>query len=101
MQRRQLLKQIGASSAIAFGVAGAASARESKEIPVSEANYVTVEINGEVRDFTVEEFEQHPETGTLSDGTQDCCYECKECCKACCYDELCCYGQKCGSCPGC
>jgi hypothetical protein len=102
MQRRQILKQIGAASTVAVGAVGAASAQRPGQISLSEANYVTVEIGGESRDLTLEEYDQHPKTGSLADLDTEstCCYECKECCYACC-DDACCWGQECGSCPGC
>ena len=101
MRRRKLLKQIGASSAIAIGATGFA-AQPSGAIPLSEANYITTEINGEVQDLTLEEFDKHPDTKSLSDfSTEACCYECKECCDACCPDTECCFGGYCGSCSGC
>lgn len=99
MQRRQLLKQIGASSAVAFGAAGLGSAHESEEIPLSEANYVRAEVDGEMQTFTVEEFERRPDTQSLE--TMDtCCYECLECCYSCCND-ACCWARECGTCSGC
>jgi len=102
MQRRQILKGIGAASTVAVGAAGFASAQHTGQIEMSEANYVTVEIDGESQDLTFEEFDQHPDTQSLSEfKTQDtCCYECKECCWGCC-DDACCWGYECGSCPGC
>lgn len=103
MRRRRILKQIGATSAAAIGATGFASARTTGRVPLSEAKYVTVEIDGETRDLTLEEFDQHPDTQSLSDldPSAECCYECKECCDACCYGELCCWGRECGTCPGC
>lgn len=102
MQRRQLLKQIGAASTAAVGAAGFASAQRPGQITLAEANYVTVEIDGEMHDLTLEEFDQHPDTQSLSDLDPEstCCYECRECCWGCC-DDACCWGRECGSCPGC
>lgn len=100
MQRRKLLKQIGASSAIAVGATGFATAQGAKEIPLSEAEYITAEVDGEMREFTLEEFDQHPDTKSLSEVEPECCYECKECCQACC-SSGCCFAKECGSCSGC
>jgi hypothetical protein len=103
MQRRQVLKQIGASSAVAVGATGFASAQATGRIDPADAEYLTTEVNGERQTLTPEEFDQHPDTQSLSDVelSSDCCYECCECCDACCYDELCCCGGNCGGCSSC
>lgn len=66
---------------------------------MSEANYIRVEVDGEMQDFTIEEFERHPDTQSL-ETLDTCCYECLECCHSCCSD-ACCWGRECGSCSGC
>lgn len=104
MQRRDVLKRIGASSALAIGAVGSASAQHTTSLSVSEANYVAAEVDGEVREFTVDEFDAHPDTRSLSELEADpqvCCYECRECCNACCPDTECCYQGSCGYCSGC
>lgn len=103
MQRRQILKQIGAASTAAVGATGFASAQHTGKIAPSEAEYLSIEINGERQRLTPEEFDQHPDTRALSDVelSSSCCYDCCECCDACCPDELCCCGGDCGSCPSC
>lgn len=86
---------------VAIGAAGSASAQPTDAISLSEAEYITTEVDGEVRDLTLEEFDQHPDTRSLSDVEAQCGYECKECCDACCAGELCAWARRCGSCPGC
>lgn len=109
MQRRDMLKRIGASSALAVGASGVGSARQidalgqSNTIAPEEAEYLTTEINGETLRLTPEEFDRHPDTKALSDVdlSSSCCYQCCECCDVCCPNEVCCCGSNCGSCSGC
>lgn len=101
-----MLKRIGASSALAVGASGVGSALEidglaaTNTITPEEANYLTAEIDGEVRELTFEEFDAHPDTRSLSDVdfSAVCCFECKECCDQCCPNQECCFGRRCGEC---
>lgn len=95
MRRRTLLKRVAASGAAAAGVGGVASAQSSPE-----GNYVAVTIDGEQRTLTHEEYEAHPETGSLDDVTGDkaCLYTCCECCHIYCPDRPCDCTEYCGDC---
>lgn len=93
MRRRDVLKSIGASSVAVLGATGLSTA-ERDEL------YVVTEIDGESQQLTLEEFDQHPETKSLSEVSlqSSCSYECCECCELCCPDELCPCGGYCGYC---
>lgn len=98
MRRRKLLKRVGAAGVAGMSAAGAASAQT---VDPEQIAGVRTTIDGEEVDLTPEEYEAHPETGSVSDVTQQACYyACKECCLACCTEE-CAYGYRCGSCSGC
>lgn len=105
MKRRHVLKQIGAVSTVALGATGITAARTADDLQAAGMEYVVTEIDGESQQLSLEEFEQHPDTPSLSEvsvSPSSCPgYECCECCDACCYGELCPCAGNCGSCSGC
>lgn len=103
MKRRQVLKQFGTAGILTIGVTGVASASTVDEFAKSEFAYITTEVDGETRRFTPEEFDEHPDTESLSEVvfTSGCCFDCCECCAVCCAAEPCCCRQLCGTCLSC
>ena len=75
-----MLKRLGTASVAAVGAGGVASAADDQEM------YVSTEIDGERVTMTETEFDEHPETRSLSEVDEEglyCYFDCCACCIKC------------------